>query len=81
MLNKSETEEKKYLETVLAKLREAAQELDRKMAGYSKVIQETKRYIWENLSQFDTVEKAANRLSVHQSVDSAEDAAAEQRRI
>jgi DNA helicase II / ATP-dependent DNA helicase PcrA len=81
MFNRSETEEKKYLEVILVKLREASQELDRKMSEYSKVIQETKKYIWENLSQFDTVEKAANRLSVHQSVDSAEGAAAEQRRI
>jgi DNA helicase-2/ATP-dependent DNA helicase PcrA len=81
MFNKSETEEKKYLEIILAKLREAAQKLDVKMSDYSKVIQETKKYIWENLSQFDSVEKTANRLSVHQSVDSAEDAAKEQRRI
>lgn len=81
MFNESETEEKKYLEAILVKLREASQELDLKMSDYSKVIQETKKYIWENISQFDSVEKAANRLSVHQSVDSAEDAAAEQRQI
>lgn len=81
MFNKSEVEEKKYLEIILEKLREASQKLDQKMSDYSKVIQETKKYIWENLSQFDSVEKAANRLSVHQSVDSAEDAAAEQRMI
>jgi DNA helicase II / ATP-dependent DNA helicase PcrA len=81
MFNKSETEEKKYLEAILAKLHEASQELDVKIANYSKDIHETKKYIWENISQFDSVEKAANRLSVHQSIDSAEDAAAEQRRI
>ncbi len=81
MLNKSETEEKKYLEVIVAKLREASQKLDRKMDGYSQEIQEKKRYIWENISQFDSVEKAANRLSVHQAVDSAEGAAAEQRRL
>ncbi len=81
MFNKSETEEKKYLEVILTKLREASQGLDEKMSDYSKVIQETKKYIWENISQFDSVEKTANRLSVHQSVDSAEEAAAEQRQI
>ena len=81
MFNKSEAEEKKYLEVILAKLREASRKLDQKMSDYSKVIQETKKYIWENISEFDSVEKAANRLSVHQSVDSAEDAAAEQRQI
>ena len=81
MFNKSETEEKKHLEVILTKLREASQGLDEKMSDYSKVIQETKKYIWENISQFDSVEKTANRLSVHQSVDSAEEAAAEQRQI
>nr|WP_319490026.1 UvrD-helicase domain-containing protein [uncultured Caproiciproducens sp.] len=81
MLNKSEIEEKEYLKVILAKLHEASQKLDQKMSNYSQEIQEKKRYIWDNISQFDSVEKAANRLSVHQAVDSAEDAAIEQRRI
>jgi len=81
MFNKSETDEKNYLEVILAKLNEASQALDDKISNFTEEIKETKKYMWENTSEFDSVEKAANRLSVHQSVDSAEDAAAEQRRI
>lgn len=81
MFNKSETDEKNYLRAILAKLNEASQALDDKISDFSEEIKETKKYMWENSSEFDSVEKAANRLSVHQSVDSAEVAAAEQRRI
>lgn len=66
MFNQSEAEERYYLEAMLIKLKKAFQDVDNEIASYAHEIREKKRYIWENLSQLDSVEKADNRVAVNE---------------
>ncbi|MBE6906852.1 MAG: helicase [Ruminococcaceae bacterium] len=68
MLNQSEAEEQRYLEMILIKLRKAFQDIDDKIMNYAHEIREKKKYIWENLSQLDSVEKADNRIAVSNTI-------------
>ncbi len=68
MLNQSEAEEQRYLEMILIKLRKAFQDIDDKFMNYAHEIREKKKYIWENLSQLDSVEKADNRIAVSNTI-------------
>lgn len=65
MFNKSEAEERRYLEIILIELRKAFQDLDDKITDQAHEIREKKKYIWENLSQLDTAEKADNRIAIN----------------
>lgn len=64
MIHKTETEERKYLDTVKQKLNNALEEIDNKVSGYAKDLQEQKNYLYENKSDMDHVEKNAVRQSV-----------------
>lgn len=68
MLNQSEAEEQRYLKMILIKLRKAFQDIDDKIMNYAHEIREKKKYIWENLSQLDSVEKADNRIAVSNTI-------------
>lgn len=68
MLNQSEAEERRRLEWMLTKLGKALQNAENEIIGYDHEIREKKKYIWENLSQFDSVEKADNRTDVHNTI-------------
>lgn len=81
MFNKSEREEKQYLQEILNKLRKSYHNIDARISSYAKEIQETKKYIWENLASFDQAEKAANRIAVHEKIDFGEKAIIQKRRI
>ena len=64
MINKSETEEKKYLDEVKGKLSSTLDEIDKRVSGYAKDLQEQKIYLYENKADMDHVEKNAVRQSV-----------------
>lgn len=81
MFNQNETEERRYLEIILEKLRDAFQNIDNQISNYAHEIRETKKYIWENLSQLDSVEKADNRVAVHDSIVFGEKAVVQKKRI
>jgi len=74
MFNQKETDEREYLGQVQIKLKAAYERIDRKVTNYYHEILETKRYIYENLAQLDSAEKAANRIAVLESVTFGEDA-------
>jgi DNA helicase II / ATP-dependent DNA helicase PcrA len=67
MINKSEAEERIYLEKVKGKLSDALENIDKKVSGYKKDLQEQKIYLYENKTGMDRAEK----VSIHQSVHSA----------
>jgi DNA helicase II / ATP-dependent DNA helicase PcrA len=67
MINKSEAEERVYLEQVKAKLSDALGNIDKKVSGYKKDLQEQKTYLYENKAGMDHAEK----VSIHQSVHAA----------
>ena len=67
MINKSEAEERLYMEQVKGKLSDALQNIDGKVSGYKKDLQEQKTYLYENKAGMDHAEK----VSIHQSVHAA----------
>jgi len=81
MINPVEYDEKKHLEDVLDKLSIAFKRIDQEITDYSKKILEAKRYIWENLSQFDPVERASNRVSIHEDISFGEKAIAQREKL
>jgi DNA helicase-2/ATP-dependent DNA helicase PcrA len=64
MIHKTEAEEREYLDSVKQKLNNALEEIDNKVSGYAKDLQEQKNYLYENKSDMDHVEKNAIRQSV-----------------
>jgi Superfamily I DNA and RNA helicases len=81
MFNQSEAEERRYLEIMLIKLRKAFQDMDDKITNYAHEIREKKKYIWENLSQFDSVEKADNRIAVNNTITFGEKAILQKQKL
>lgn len=55
--------------------------IDQKIADYANEIQAMKKYIWENNAQLDLVEKAANRIAVHETIDFGEKAIGQKQTI
>lgn len=80
-MNKTEKDERQYLREILKKLKAAYEAIDQKISGYANAIQETKRYIWENHTQMDLAEKAANRIAVHETIDFGEKAIVQKQKI
>ncbi len=81
MLNKTEKEEIDYLNNILKKLKIAYSTVDEKISNYFNSIQETKKYLWENLAQMDQAEKAANRIEVHEAINFGEKAILQKQKI
>ncbi|AFS79795.1 DNA helicase UvrD [Gottschalkia acidurici 9a] len=81
MFNRTEKDERQYLHEILKKLKATYQTIDQKISSYADEIQETKKYIWENLAQMDQAEKAANRISVHETIDFGERAIVKKQKI
>jgi len=81
MFNHNEVDEREYLVEVQVKLRTAFERIDLRITDYYNEILETKRYIYENLAQFDAAEKAANRIAVYESVTFGEEAIKERERL
>lgn len=68
MINKTEAEERKYLEEVKGKLNRTLEFIDERVSGYAKDLQEQKKYLYENKADMDHVEKNAVRQSVTSAV-------------
>ena len=81
MLNKTEKDERQHLHEILKKLKSTYQAIDQKISDYANAIQETKKYIWENLAQMDQAEKAVNRIAVHETIDFGEKAIVQKQKI
>ncbi|KMT23313.1 HelD family protein [Clostridium cylindrosporum] len=81
MLNKTEKEERQYLNEILKKLKATYQDIDQKISDYANEVQETKKYLWENLAQMDQAEKAANRIAVHETIGFGEKAVVQKQKI
>jgi DNA helicase II / ATP-dependent DNA helicase PcrA len=79
--NRTQTEEKHYLDTVQGKLKTAYASLDHRVNRYAKEIQEQKTYLWEQRSDMDHAEKVSSRQAALQMVRSGEMAQKNQSRI
>ncbi|WP_248924329.1 HelD family protein [Paenibacillus hamazuiensis] len=81
MLNRTETEERQYLNAVLAKLQRALDELERQVSSSYREVIEAKKYVWQNMSQLDPAERAANRVDISLAIDSGNRAIAQRTKI
>lgn len=68
MLNKTEQDERQYLEVIQGKLKLTLEGISERVRKYAREIQEQKEYLWENKSGMDHVEKITVRQSVDQFV-------------
>ena len=81
MLNSKESDEREYLKKILEKLYGAFESIERKISDYSREILKTRRYMYENQSQLDLAEKAANRIEAHYNVSFGESAIKEREKL
>lgn len=81
MFNKTEQEERVYLNQVVEKLEDAYQEVGDSVNKYSKELQEQKSYMYENKTGMDAAEKAAIKQSVNMQAISGEAAVAYKQRL
>ena len=58
--NKFEEYEISYLDDVKSSIKEAIEEIDSTLLHNNDILNEQKRYIWDNIYEMDTVEKASN---------------------
>ncbi|MBE0532251.1 MAG: ATP-binding domain-containing protein [Rhodospirillales bacterium] len=80
-INRTEVEERAYLEDVKEVLRDALHQIDARVRRYAQEVQEQKAYSWEHRADMDHVEKIATRQSIEQAVATGEAATAAKRRI
>ncbi len=81
MVNPKEADERKYLEEVQGRLTTALDQIVQRIDDYSKDILEIKRYMYENLAQLDSAEKAANRIAVSDNITFGEKAIKEREQL
>ncbi|MDF1561290.1 MAG: AAA family ATPase [Bacteroidales bacterium] len=81
MFNKSEKEEREYLEKIREKLKSALERIDRAVDRLARELKEQKNYLWENKAGMDHVEKVSVRQSVTQSALTGEAALERKKRI
>ncbi|MBW6480225.1 MAG: helicase, partial [Bacteroidales bacterium] len=81
MFNKSEKEERQYLEKIKKKLKYALEQIDRSVDNFAREIKEQKKYLWENKAGMDHVEKVSVRQSVTQSALTGDAALEKKKRV
>lgn len=81
MINKTEKEEREFLEEIKDKLEDEINRTDGNMNSHSKDVQEFKDYLWENRSGMDHAEKVSIRQSITQTALTGESAAAKKKRL
>lgn len=81
MFNKSEKEERQYLDKIREKLKSALDQIDRSVQNYTGELKEQKNYLWENKAGMDHVKKVSVRQSVTQSALTGEAALEKKMRV
>ncbi len=81
IFNKTEKEEKEYLEEIKQKLLDEINRTEGNIDSHSKDIQEYKDYLWENRAGMDHAEKVSVRQSIWQTALTGESATAKKRRL
>lgn len=81
MFSPREADEKKHLDKVEEKLNMALALVIRRIEDYANDTLNIKRYLYENLAQFDAAEKAANRMTVSDNITFGEKAVKEREQL
>ena len=66
MFNKTEQQEREYLETIISKLKKAIGRINEALANKSGDLEEGKKYLYENKADMDHAEKVSVRQSIYQ---------------
>lgn len=77
----TETEEREFLDDMLARIREAAAVLDERIRTAGRDIVLAKQYVWENRDQLDPAERAANVVDISLAIDRGESAVLKRGRL
>jgi DNA helicase II / ATP-dependent DNA helicase PcrA len=81
IFNKTEQDERAYLEYIKQKLTEAIDETHRSVDAHAKDILQIKEYLWENKAELDNMEKMTVHKSIAQSVMMGEGIVAKKKRL
>ncbi len=81
MVNKSEKEERKYLETIKNRLEEVLAKIDETVHGHARSLKEDKEYLYESKADMDHMEKMSMRKSIAQNTLIAESAVEKKNRL
>ncbi|CQR54815.1 HelD family protein [Paenibacillus riograndensis] len=81
IVNRSETDEKVYLQKVAARLQNALEAADRRIHSAGEEILAAKKYLWANSAQIDPAERAANKVEISLSIDHGEQAVVKRDRL
>ncbi len=81
IFNRTESEERRYLEDIKNRLQHAIDETDSAVDEHAKDVRETAAYLWENKNGMDGMEKLAVRKSIAQIALIGENALAKKKRL
>ncbi|GED52091.1 helicase [Brevibacillus borstelensis] len=79
--NQTEMEEREHLANIVSKLQKALQTIEQKISKAHHEIMESKKYLWENRSELDPAETAANKIDIMLTIDQGEKAVDKERRL
>lgn len=81
MFNRTEADEKAYLNEIVEKLEDAYQQVNENVNKTSKDLQDQKNYLYENKTGMDAAEKASIKQSVNMQAIAGEAAVAYKKRL
>lgn len=81
IVNQTEREEREYLANLMSRLREAFRKIDTTIDSAHHEIIDAKKYLWENRSELDPAETAANKVDIMLRIDQGEKAVDKRRKL
>lgn len=81
IVNQTEREEREYLANLMSRLREALRKIDTTIDSAQHEIIDAKKYLWENRSELDPAETAANKVDIMLRIDQGEKAVDKRRKL
>lgn len=81
IVNQKEREEREYLANLMSRLREALRKIDTTIDSAQHEIIDAKKYLWENRSELDPAETAANKVDIMLRIDQGEKAVDKRRKL
>lgn len=81
IVNQTEREEREYLANLMSRLREALRKIDITIDSAHHEIIDAKTYLWENRSELDPAETAANKVDIMLRIDQGEKAVDKRRKL
>jgi len=81
IVNQTEREEREYLTNLMSRLREELRKIDITIDSAHHEIIDAKKYLWENRSELDPAETAANKVDIMLRIDQGQKAVDKRRKL